>query len=213
MASGNILTEEERGRVAEAIRAAEEKTAGEIYCVLARASDSYFFPAAFFVTLSILLVSLPAAFLLHHWWISVPPAWFVAAQLAALAGALLVLKFLPELRIHFVPRGLRYRRAHDHALRQFLGRNIHLTRQRTGILIFVSLAEHYAEVVADAGINAHVPQERWNAAVEMLTHHVAAGDLATGFIEAVRLVGVELATHFPPDAANPDEIDNHLAEI
>ena len=213
MADGNILTEEERTRVTEAIRAAEEKTAGEIYCVLARASDSYFFPAAFFVVLSILVVSFPAALLLHHWWIALSLPWFVAAQLAALGSALLVLKFLPGLRIYLVPRGLRYRRAHDHALRQFFGRNIHLTKERTGVLIFVSLAERYAEVVADAGINARVPQERWNTAVERLTSHAAAGKLGEGFVEAVRLVGAELAAHFPPDAANPDEIDNHLAEI
>ncbi|WP_011582541.1 MULTISPECIES: TPM domain-containing protein [Chelativorans] len=213
MANGNILTEEERARVIGAIRTAEEKTAGEIYCVLARASDSYFFPAAFFVALSILVVSLPAALFLHYRWISVNPQWFVAAQLAALAMALLVLKFLPELRIYLVPRALLYRRAHDHALRQFLSHNIHLTRERTGALIFVSLSERYAEVAADAGINARVPQERWNTAVEKLTAHAAAGNLADGFVEAIQLVGAELAAHFPPDAANPDEIDNHLAEI
>ncbi|WEX09927.1 TPM domain-containing protein [Chelativorans sp. AA-79] len=213
MARGNILDDKARARIAEAIRQAEKTTAGEVYCVLARASDDYFFPAAFFVALSILVVSLPAAFLLHYWWIAVTPAWFVAAQLGAFGAALLVLKLLPGLRIHLVPRGLRYRRAHDHALRQFLAHNIHLTQDRTGALIFVSLSERYAEVVADAGINACVPQERWNQAVEKLTRNAAAGDLAQGFIEAIALVGAELAAHFPPDASNPDEIDNHLAEI
>jgi len=211
--AGNILTDGDRARVAEAIRQAEEETSGEIYCVLARASDSYFFPAAFFVSLSILVVSLLVALFLQYWWIAIPPFSLVATQLAALAAALLVLKVFPALRIHLVPRGLRYRRAHDNALRQFLARNIHTTRERTGALIFVSLAEHYAEIVADAGINAHVPQERWNETVENLTARAAEGRLADGFVEAVRLLGAELAANFPPGEANPDELDNHLAEI
>jgi putative membrane protein len=163
--------------------------------------------------MSILLVSLPAALFLHYWWIAIAPAAMVAVQLAAAAAALLVLKIFPGLRIHFVPRGLRYRRAHDHALRQFLARNIHMTRERTGVLVFVSLAEHYAEVVADAGINERVPQERWNEAVAVLVRHAARGRLADAFVEAVGIVGAELAAHFPPGETNLDELDNHVAEI
>ncbi|WP_309082647.1 TPM domain-containing protein [Chelativorans sp.] len=213
MANGNILTGEERARVAEAIRQAEGRTSGEIYCVLARASDSYFFPAAFFVSLSILLFSLLASFFLHHWWISVRPGSLVMTQLAAIGAALLLLEVFPRLRIHFVPRRLRYRRAHDNALRQFLSRNIHATGGRTGALIFVSLAERYAEVVADAGIGARVPQERWNEAVAILIRHAAGSRLADGLVEAVQIVGTELSTHFPPGTVNPDELDNHVAEI
>ncbi|WP_159589371.1 TPM domain-containing protein [Chelativorans xinjiangense] len=213
MANANIFTDEERKRVADAIGRAESRTSGEIYCVLARASDSYFYPAAFFVALSILVVSLLAAFALHYWWVSITPAMLVAAELAALGAALLVLRAFPGWRICFVPRGLRYRRAHGEALRQFFAHNIHMTRERTGVLIFVSLAEHYAEVMADAGINARVPQERWNETVAKLTGAAARGVLAEGFAEAVEIVGAELAAHFPAGDENPNEIDNHLVEI
>ncbi|WP_163265309.1 TPM domain-containing protein [Chelativorans alearense] len=213
MADENIFTDEERKRVADAIGRAESRTSGEIYCVLARASDSYFYPAAFFVALSILVVSLLAAFALHYWWVSIAPAMLVAAELAALGAALLVLRAFPDWRICFVPRGLRYRRAHGEALRQFFAHNIHMTRERTGVLIFVSLAEHYAEVMADAGINARVPQERWNETVAKLTGAAARGVLAEGFAEAVEIVGAELAAHFPAGDENPNEIDNHLVEI
>ncbi|MCT7376526.1 TPM domain-containing protein [Chelativorans salis] len=213
MANEHIFTDEERSRVVEAIGRAESRTSGEIYCVLARTSDSYFYPAAFFVALSILIVSLLAAFALHYWWVNIAPATLVAAELAALAAALLVLKASPGWRICFVPRGLRFRRAHAEALRQFFAHNIHMTRERTGVLIFVSLAEHYAEVVADAGINARVPQERWNETVAKLTEAAARGALAEGFVEAVEIVGTELAAHFPAGEENSNEIDNHLVEI
>ena len=81
----------------------------------------------------------------------------VVAQLVAhcLRAAGAVASFR-RLRIHLVPRRQRYRHAHDNAMKQFLARNVHLTTARTGVLLFVSLAERYAEVVADAGINSQV---------------------------------------------------------
>src|SRR6185436_5875910 len=133
--------------------------------VVARASDSYFFPAAFMVTLGIVVISLVVAYLLDLWWCDLPPMNLVVAQLIAIACALLVLGFFPALRIHLVPLRQRYRHAHDNATKQFLSRNIHLTTARTGVMLFVSLAERYAEVVADAGINSRVPQETWDGVV------------------------------------------------
>lgn len=209
----NILPEAEHGRIAAAIAEAERRTAGEIYCVLARRSDDYFYPSAFFVALPILIVSLPLALLAHHWWIDLRPAVLVGGQLAALASSLAILLAAPRLRLLLVPPRLRYRRAHENALRQFLARNIHATRQRTGVLIFISLAEHYAEVVADAGIAAHVPQERWNEAVDRLTEAARNGRLPDGIIAAIGLVGAELATHFPPGGTKPNELDDHIVEL
>ena len=167
------MTLEDHARIAEAVQAAEARTSGEIYCVVARSSDSYFFPAAFMVTLAIVAISLAVAYLLRHlWWYDLSPMTLVVAQLVAdclrAAGAC---SSFPALRIHLVPLRQRYRRAHDNAMKQFLSRNIHLTAARTGVLLFVSLAERYAEVVADAGINAACPQETWDGVVAGLVAH------------------------------------------
>ena len=135
-----LMSPEEHARLAAAIRAAESRTSGEIYCVVARASDSYFFPAAFMVAAGIMVVSLVLSWALGYWWIALSPAVLVVAQLLALACALLVLWLLPGLRLLLVPRSLCYRRAHDNALKQFLTRNIHITEARTGVLIFVPLS-------------------------------------------------------------------------
>jgi putative membrane protein len=200
-------------RVAEAIRAAERKTSGEIHCVVARASDSYFMPAAFMVTAAMLIVSLAAAFALEQSWLGVRLPVFVAAQLLALASALAVLWAFPALRIHLVPRALRYRRASANAARQFLARNIHLTAARTGVLLFVSLAERYAEVVADAGINGKVGQREWDGIVRDLVDHAGKDRLADGFIAAIGAARNLLATHFPVSETDINELDDHLAEI
>ncbi|MEQ1953738.1 TPM domain-containing protein [Mesorhizobium sp. CN2-181] len=200
-------------RIADAIRAAEAKTSGEIYCVVARSSDSYFYPSAFFAALAVMAVSLAAAFALEYWWVSIRLPVFWAAVTLALASCWLVLALAPGIRMHFVPRGLRYRRAHDNALKQFLARNVHITAERTGVLIFVSLAERYAEVVADAGINAKVPQQTWNGIVAELVGHARSDRLADGFVAAVATAGALLEIHFPRRADDANELRDHLVEI
>ena len=137
----------------------------------------------------------------------------MVAQLIAIACALLVLGFFPALRIHLVPLRQRYRHAHDNATKQFLSRNIHLTSARTGVLLFVSLAERYAEVVADAGINGRVPQETWDGVVAGLIAHARRGAVADGFVEAIGTVGALLAEHFPVTAGDLNELDDHVVEI
>jgi putative membrane protein len=207
------VTDEEHARIAAAIRKAEATTAGEIYCVVARASDSYFFSAGLVVVASSLLVSLGVAYLLEVWWFDVRTPFFVAAQILASAAALALIYAFPRLRPRLAPRRWQFIRAHDNALKQFLARNVHRTTARTGVLIFVSLAERYAEVVADSGINEKVPQEDWDKVVAELIEEARHGRLAEGFVSAVGQVGRMLAAHFPAQADDVNELEDHLVEI
>jgi len=209
----DILTEQDHARIAAAIREAEESTAGEIYCVVARRSDDYFFSAAMVLVVSILVISLAVAFLMEAWWLTMRLPVFVSAQLLALAAALALIYLLPGLRIRLAPRRWQYMRAHDNALKQFLARNVHLTAERTGVLIFVSVAERYAEIVADAGINAKVPQDMWDSIVAGLIDDARRDRLADGFVAAIGAVGALLAEHFPVGPDDINELDDHLVEI
>ena len=207
------LTEEQRRALADRIRAAEARTTGEIYCVVARTSDDYFYPAAFVLSLGMLAASLPVGVWLDRDWLTFPHLGFVAAQVAGIAAALAVVRFVPGLRIRLVPRRLRYRRAHDNALKQFLAHNVHSTRERTGVLIFVSLAEHYAEIVADAGINARVTQQDWDETIARLVAAAAQDRLFEGLADAIDRSGALLAGHFPGGIDNPNEIEDHVVEL
>jgi putative membrane protein len=207
------MTEQDHARIAEAIRTAEKSTAGEIYCVVAKASDGYFFSASMVVAVSILAISLGVAFAMEAWWLSMRLPVFVGAQLLALAAALALVYALPALRIRLAPRRWQYMRAHDNALKQFLARNVHLTAERTGVLIFVSLAERYAEVIADAGIDAKVPQDMWDSIVAGLLDDARRDRLADGFVTAIAAVGALLAEHFPARPDDVNELDDHLVEI
>ena len=200
-------------RISGAIRGAESKTSGEIYCVLARSSSSYFFPSAFVIAVAMLLVSAVLVWVLEWRWYTLDARNLVVAQILAFAAALLVLWLAPWLRIRLVPKRVRYERAHENAIKQFLARNIHLTEARTGVLIFVSLAERYAEVVADSGINAKVDQAEWNGIVAGLTVSAREDRLTDGFVDAVKSVRDLLARHFPWRTDDRNELDDHLVEI
>ena len=120
---------------------------------------------------------------------------------------------LPAIRFRIVPRRAKHERAHAVAMRQFFAQGLHQTENRTGVLIFASVAERYAEIVADAGINAKVTPEVWDKAVAALIAGMRQRRPGDGFVAAIEQCGAVLAEHFPPGALNRDELPNKLVEI
>jgi len=191
-------------RVTQAIRAAEARTAGEIFCVIAHASSSYSLVPLTWAALLALIVPLPLIYL-TQW----PVLTIYLAQLAAFAAISAVLS-LPALRYRVVPKAMKHQRARAEAMRQFLAHGLHLTEARTGVLIFASAAERYAEIIADTGIHAKVGNAVWEQAMAALVAAIKAGRAGDGFIAAVEQCGAVLAQHFPPGAINRDELPNKL---
>ena len=119
----------------------------------------------------------------------------------------------PKPRFHVVPRRAKHDRAHAEAMRQFFAQGLHKTEHRTGVLIFASTAERYAEIVADASINEKVATQVWDNAIDALITAIKAGRAADGFVAAIEQCGAVLAAHFPPGALNRDELPDKLLEI
>ena len=129
------LAREDHAKIAEAIRAAEAKTSGEIVCVLARASSDYSALPALWAALIALTV--PWLLIVFTPW---PVQWIYVAQLLVFVGAYLLLS-IGDIRVALAPRALRRLNAHRAAMEQFAIRGVTRTRGRTGVMIFVSLAE------------------------------------------------------------------------
>ena len=202
-----MLSDADRARIIEAIRAAETRTSGEIYCVVTRASSGYrVFPLAYASTIA-LLVPLPLI-QLTAW----PATVIYLAQLLAFL-AVLYLSTRRAIRYRLVPRKTRDDRAHHEAMRQFGAHGLQHTELRTGVLIFVSFAERYAEVIADAGIDQKVSPDVWRECVGSLISDIAAGRTADGFVTAIQKCADVLAEHFPPGAVNRDELPNAIVEL
>ena len=88
--------------------------------------------------------------------------------------------------------------------------NLHTTKDRTGVLIYVSVAERYAEVIADDGIYRKVTPKVWDTLIETLTANIGRGAHVEGFLAAIETCGAILAEHFPPESGDHDELPNHL---
>jgi putative membrane protein len=202
-----MISQADNQRIVAAIRSAEAKTSGEIYCVIAHACGGYHLVPIAWAALLALAVPWP---LIHftRW----PAGIIYLVQLATFIAAALVLS-LPIIRYHIVPKRRLHGRAHIVAMQQFLAQGIHLTEKRTGVLIFASAAERYAEIVADSGINAKVAPDAWAGAVAALVGAIKAGRPGDGFVAAVELCGAELARNFPPGELNPNELPDRVVEI
>jgi putative membrane protein len=219
--------------IEDAIRDAEARTAGEIYCVVAAESGEYGETPLAWAAGAALLG--PALLLLGGVHVHVPDLFegWSAAQVsetaehvarqtlldaillqAALFLATLLLVAIPPVRRALTPGPFKRERVRRRALEQFAARNLHLTRDRTGVLIFVSFAEHMAELVADEGIAEHVERHVWDRAMAALVEGLRRGHPGAGIAAAIGLSGDVLAERFPCDPQdNPNQLPNNVVVL
>lgn len=227
MARRLSLSTDDHVRVSAAVHAAEQGTAGEIVTITADASDSYNDVALWWaIGTAVVAVATLAAFpsfyanllgLMSNGW----GAEFSVAVALELALALLVLIFAivrlslnyHPLRFVLTPRIIRAQRVRARAVGYFKVGAESRTSGRTGILIYVSLAEHIAEIIADEAIHGKVPPAAWGDAMADLIAEIRQGRLADGMIAAVRDVGKILAEHFPRADDDANELPDRLIEL
>jgi len=201
-----ILTAEEHARLQREIRAAEANTSGEIYVVVAHSADEFrLVPVLWGAVVALLLpwVLHLATTLSTTMILVLQPVAFVAV--AALLS-------IPQLRLRVVPHALAADAAHRAALAQFMAHGVHLTAERTGVLIYVCMNPRRIEVIADSGIHQRVGTGQWEAMVAQIATDARAGRLGEGLALAVRKVGSVLAEHFPRMANDRNELPDRVVE-
>ncbi len=229
-----MLSPEDHVRINAAIAEAETRTSGEIFCILAREVSDYREIPVVWAALAALVLPLaliPLGFSAAWFdWVPFFGGWTIAhssatdstvaatlfayaAMQAMVFGLASLLVSLPAVRRALTPARTKQEQVHRAALQQFLAKGLHLTEGRTGVLIFASLGDHVAEVVADEGIYRKVSSDVWEEALGRLTAGLRAGQPADGFVAAVEMCGAVLAEHFPPTGQNPNEIPDALIEI
>jgi putative membrane protein len=197
------FTAEDHAAVAAAVGEAEKHTSAQFVCVLAHASSDYAHVPILWASALALLAPWP---LIEFTQWSVQRIFLI--QLAVFIVFALAFSWMP-LRFALVPRAVRRARAHRAALEQFVVRRVAHTKNRTGVLIFVSLAERYARIIADEGIAAKVQNSEWQAAIDSLVGHMRDGRIVEGFTAAIERCGTVLAAHAPPDGAG-NELPDRL---
>ena len=221
------LTDEDHARVSMAIAAAELKSDGEIVAVAAERSDPYHDVALHWAVLVLILVLAWAAWCpscLTWWYETLLPGWRAEPTLGELltflmvlavlkfTAVLLILKWIP-LRLALTPGVTKQRRVRRRAIGLFKAAAERRTVGRTGILIYLSMAERRAEIVADEAIVKVTTPETWGEAMAALLVEVKQGRPADGIVAAVEQVGAVLAEHFPRSATDRNEIPDKLIEL
>ena len=204
------LSHAERQKVTLAIKKAELLTSGEIVVVAARQSDDYIhvpLHIAAGIALAMPLL-LPFASRFFSWSV-VPLSGVFLTQLIAFIIVALVLSHHP-FRYWVTPKKLMRKYAQRNAASQFLAVNTHGTGGRTGVLIFVSLAERYYEIIGDVAIASKVTHATWQKIIDEMRPFLRDGRTTEGLVLAVERCGHELAQHFPPGTSNPNELPDHF---
>ena len=220
MVASRLFSDEDRRAIADAVRAAERTTSGEIVPVVASTSDTYeraedlvglavaglafsltwqlgqrFVPRVDWDVEYVLVLELPLLLgvLLAGWWLGV-----------------LLARVSPWLKRLFLLRRVAKERVLIAAHHAFDALHVKRTAAATGVVIYVSLFERQVCVCADRAVAQKIGEAEWVRACTMLIEALRAGQPREGFVAAIQHVGTVLAAHFPVVAGDRDELANEL---
>ncbi len=221
------LSESEAALVTAAVTAAEEHTSGEIVTVLAERSDGYSDVAILWsVVAAFTAMTLFALYpdfyltiidrLLGGWSLE-----WTRGEVLSILISIGLLKFFgmwliqlwQPLKFFLIPGPMKTARVHDRAVAHFKVGAERRTHGRTGIMIYLSMREHRAEIVADQPIAEKVPAEVWGEAMADMLAEIKQGKIAEGMAAGVRDVGKVLAEHFPRADDDVNELPDRLIEV
>lgn len=224
---GFPLSDTDRARITAAVTAAERDTSGEIVTIVAARSDRYH-DVALHGGVAAMLIA-PAIVALvpgladrvagwpdQDWGGTIAVARLAFPLLLLQTAAFLVVRYAlawTRLRIALTPRSTKARRVRRRAVDLFRASAERRTAARVGILLYLSIDERDAEIVADAAIHAVVPPERWGDAMAALVDRVRAGDVGGGMTAAVEAIATILSDHFPRIESDMNELPDRVIEL
>lgn len=222
-----ILDEAQHKIVSDAVAEAELTTSGEIVPVLAERSDDYSdialtWAAAIAFTAMSAFAFVPKPFLdfwdrlaggwEHEWTTGETATMTIALGLVAFVVMWLI-QLIPAVRFALVPRPVKQQRVRQRAIRHFKVGADGRTHGRTGVLLYLSMREHRAEIVADEPIHEKVEPEVWGEAMADMLEEIRKDCIAEGIAAGVRDVGQVLARHFPRRDDDRNELPDRLIEL
>lgn len=205
-----FLNPSEQQKVTEAVRQAELQTSGEIVPMIV--SRSYDYPRAKLA--ASLLLSLPLTHLMTHMlssllWLNPENIYFYFSLLVPLFFLChLLFRKLPSLTRIFISQEEMKIEVEEEAVKSFFQEQLYDTQEKNGILIFISVFEKKAWILADHGIQQKIEPHTWDNLIDELTAEIGAGNRCDGLCRAITEVGDILARHFPYHKDDKDELHN-----
>ena len=226
-----MLNKADQNRIEAAVTAAETRTNGEIFCVLARDVSRYReVPLAWATGAALLLPPLAVLLGLHRLALADIFSSWTDETVHAVEGLILralstysllqagificvaLVVSVPSVRRVLTPGVLRRHRVRQAARRHFVAAGAKLSHAEPHILIYASLADRRVELVAHDAIHKAVGEGPWQAAVAAVTDGMKTGRQADGFVKAIQICGDALAAHFPPDGSPKNRLPNTILQ-
>ncbi|MCP5051702.1 MAG: TPM domain-containing protein [bacterium] len=214
---------EELEEIKTAVKEAESKTSGEIATAFIKESDDYaiyelifaiFCGFFYFVVLMFFSNPIEETIRQMFWdYSSQHLLSFYGFSTFLVIGIFYLLANLSFIDRLVVPKSVMKRKVNQRAVRHFMESGVYNTKDRTGILIFISSLEHRVELLADTGINEKIPQEKWDSIVGHIIEGVKTSRLVKHLTEAIGQCGELLAEHYPIQSDDKNELDDGIAVL
>jgi putative membrane protein len=203
-----FLTQAEQDALVQCVKKAESTTSGEIVPVIA--TMSYDYPRAGLIGSLILgalaAVALTLALGREDMWV------FLVLFLALFLCFSRLFDAVPALKRPFLSKREMREEVAEAAFTAFHAHGLHDTRDKTGIILYVSVFERSVQVLADKGINDLVNPQAWEEVVAMVTDGIRAGNPGQALCAGVTRCGEMLAERFPIKPDDTDELPNLIIE-
>jgi putative membrane protein len=202
-----MLSNEQAGKIEAAVKAAEAGTSAEIAVAILPSSgdDRGLAAIAGAVVFAVIVTAGPAI-----WWNIDRLVWTGIALIAAIVVFWLCDRF--DLGLRCLPARLLVKDARRAARAVFLEHGLDATPERNAILLFVSRAEHYVEILPDRAAAAAIRPAQWEGIVDAFRRQMHQTDLGEAVANAVASIGTLCTVHFPASGANPDHVSNRPIE-
>ena len=199
------INEESKKLIEEAVKKAESETSGEIVPVILKQSD--FYAAAHFRLA--LLFGILFSIICYYAYDFDDPIILIWSQIPGMVLGYL-LAYIPTLKRVLITKAEMEEEVYQRGLQVYFENKVSMTKDRTGIMIFISLLERKVEVLADCGINEKVEKNYWNDLVKTLSSKIKEGRKVDGIVGAVMDCGRSLKEFFPIKEDDTNEISNEL---
>ncbi len=205
-----FLTPAEQKKVTQTVQQTELQTSGEIVPMIVSCSHDY--PKARLI--AAFMYSLPMSFICAHllsaylWIDPLNVYFFLFLWLPFFGLSSIIISVFPKLFRIFISAEDMAIEVEEEAIKSFFAERLYKTKEANGILVFVSVFEKKAWILADQGINEKIDPGQWQGIINALTGAIAKGDRCGGLCEAITQTGNILADHFPYQRNDTDELHN-----
>jgi putative membrane protein len=192
-----LVNKDEQEQIKKAIEKFEDKSSAEIVTVIAQQSDPYLY----IPTLWAMLGAFVSAFMFSQ-----------TIQVIVFA-ILAVLFHTKKIKMLIVPSFVKRKRASNKAKEKFF-ELLNQDTQRDGlVMLYVSEAEKYVEILSDPVIAQKIDNSLWDDAIKNFIERVREGDIAKGYLDTIDTASELLIEKFPNTKDDKDTMPNHLILI